>query len=119
MHTMSRPTSRRTHRTVQGRIVYDRPKHYFTYSRAIRILGKVDWSKETPEDLNASVRELQTIYIQLLSRGLQRAGIDGNDLMSIGQFAIDILYQVRGKILESLNWVWEALKNAIKLLLGG
>ena len=117
MPTMSRAISRRTHRTFAGRVVYDRPKHYFKLQDAIRILERLDWSKVSPSDLSASVAQLQKLYLQVLTRSLERVGIDTSLLLTVGQFAIDLLWKVRNAVGEAFKWVWDGLRDLVRILL--
>jgi len=110
---MSPRISRRPQKTVQGRIVYDRPKHAFTYSRAIHILGKVDWRQETAEDLNRSVEEIERIYLNVLTTVLESGGMNGAVLNRIGGFIISILTGIRGRMFEGLEWVWNFIRDSI------
>lgn len=111
---MSRAISKRRHWTVEGRIVYERPKHLFTYSRAIRILGKVDWTKETLQDINRSVDELSKIYLNILARGIELSGGDSTFLINAGTFAAAILYKLRDAAAGLLKYVWDTIKGLIQ-----
>lgn len=113
---MSRRTSKRSHTTYAGRIVYDRPKHKFTYSRAIRIISRVDWRNETLEDIMLSVGELQRIYLLILVASFERAGLDPGILVGAGGFALAILKEVRARIAYGLEWIWDSIKALLEAL---
>ena len=113
---MSQATSRRPHTPREGRVVYDRPRHKFTYSRAIRILARVDWTAETLADAMLCVGELQKIYLSVLANAIQRSGGDPSLLLAVGGFALRLLGEIRNRITDAISWVWDAIKKLMAQL---
>jgi|WetSurMetagenome_2_1015567.scaffolds.fasta_scaffold127970_4 hypothetical protein len=106
----SRRNFRPVHRTVQGRVVYDRPKHVMKLADGLRILRSIDLLEQTPDDLLDAFVQIKETTFKIMTEVFQRNLFNAGHIIDIGIWLLRILQAVYASAGGIATGLWEKFK---------
>lgn len=118
MPIVSRRTSRHRHTTYSGRIVYDRPKHVYTWADAIRVLRSLRVEDMKEKDVLGFADFLISLYFAQIRYWIRRIDSPAalliaakDNAVRLVAIVIDLLRYSGLTVAELFSELWGILKG--------